>query len=116
MDEIRLKCEANLYFQPQELIKDITDVIAWNQTYRASSKRSFIHLSNFYGKFIQLIAKRKFISKFFEKKNKDFQELEKLEQQFKLSTSSWPWIPKKFREYEPLEDYVPTPANRTQII
>jgi hypothetical protein len=52
MDEIRLKCEANLYFQPEEVIKDITQVIAWNQVYRASSRRSFIHLSNFYGKFL----------------------------------------------------------------
>jgi len=52
LDEIRLKCEANLYFDPEEIIRDINNVICWNQVYRASSKRSFIHISNFYGKFI----------------------------------------------------------------
>lgn len=52
IDDIRFKCEANIYCKPEDLIKDILNVIAWNQVYRASSRRSFIHLSNFYGKFI----------------------------------------------------------------
>lgn len=36
--------------------------------------------------------------------------------QFKLSTNRWPFVPNSFREYEEIEEYVPTPNHRAAII
>lgn len=69
-----------------------------------------------YEKIISILIKRDFFRKFFEIKQNDLARLVKYETQFKTNPTKWPFVPSSFREYEEIDRYVPTPAQRTPII
>jgi hypothetical protein len=116
IDQIRLKCEANLYTSPLDLDRDLRRLIAYHQVFRAGSIRSFEYLTMVYEKIIFILIKRDFFRRFFEIKQSDLARLVKYETQFKTNPTKWPFVPSSFREYEEIDRYVPTPPQRIPII
>lgn len=41
IDQMRLRCEANLYTEATEVEKDLRRIISWNQVFRANSIKTF---------------------------------------------------------------------------
>ena len=101
---------------PEEVVMDICKVLAWNQIFRAKSANSFIYLSLLIGSFIQIINKKKFHKRFVATKNKDFEKLLSCELRYKVNFESWPYIPDKFRQYQEIDHYTPTPEKRAEFI
>lgn len=109
LDQVRSRCLANFYMDPEEVISDIYRVLSWNQIFRARSANSFIYLSLLFESITSIINKKKFHKRFIATKNKDFQKLISCELRYKINFESWPYIPDKFREYQEIDHYSPTP-------
>lgn len=41
IDQVRLRCEANLYTEAIEMERDLRRIISWNQVFRANSIKTF---------------------------------------------------------------------------
>ena len=68
-------------------------ILAWNQVFRTRNRASFLYISGLYQKIVQLINKRKFHSKFYTKKLKDFEKILSNEITYKIEPKTWPFIP-----------------------
>jgi len=41
LDQVRLRCEANIYTSPLVLVEDIFRILGWHQVFRAYSLKTF---------------------------------------------------------------------------
>ena len=55
---MRLKCEANIYTDPQQITDDLTRVINWQLLFRAHTIEHFAYFSQVHMQVMQLLLKK----------------------------------------------------------